>query len=174
MEKEKGEMMKYFMILVTLLFIGCGTIKETTTTETLAQEIPAVVIHDTTFVAVPYEVQIINGIDIDSAKRDYFVKNCKGTMNIDKDGMKATISFLSKDNKGKAETIVQLTSEIEKKKQEIEGTKKTTETKSTPSDWWIFIASAKFWIPAIFFGLIIGVIGVIVLRMKTTLLKFIP
>jgi hypothetical protein len=170
--------MKPFVYIASIAFVflllGCGTIKETTITTTEPIKIPAVVIHDTISTYIPYEVFIQNGIDIDSAQRAYFIKNCNGTMEIDKDGLKATISFLSRDNRGKAQTITQLTAEVEKKQQEILQTKKTVSTESTPGDWWIFWASMKFWLSAIFLGILIGIVGTIILRMKTQLLKFIP
>lgn len=168
--------MKHLITLyLTLLFVGCSNIKETTSTTTEPLTLPPVVIHDTVTVAIPYLVEVQNGIDIDSAKRDYFVKNCKGTMEIDKDGLRATISFLSRDNKGKAETITQLTAEVEKKKQELQVKTTTKTTESTPSNLWIFWNSFQYWISTFILGIIVGVVGLYILRLKTQLLnKFIP
>ena len=156
--------MKLLIAILAFILVGCSAIKETSTTSTEAVTIPAVIIHDTLMVAVPYALEIQNGIDIDSAKRDYFVKNCKGTVNIDQDGLKATISYLSKDNKGKAETITQLGYEIEKKEQEIQATKTVTQTQSTPAMWWIWWHSLLFQGLALILGLVVGSVGLFFLQ----------
>jgi uncharacterized protein YceK len=168
--------MKIIIFILSVLFLGgCGTIQQTTTTETEGQILPAVVVYDTVFYPFPYEVLVKDGIDIDSAQRAFFLEHCKGTVEIERDGLKARISFLARDNKEKAETVIQLTSEIEKKEQVIQTIKKITDTKTTPSDWWIFWASLKFWLPFSVLGIFIGAIGMIVLRLKTSLLsKLIP
>jgi len=75
--------MKYISIISIILFIGCGTIKETTTTETLPQTIPAVIVHDTTKVLTTLP---INSTQADSIGRWYLENYCKGTENIDQNG----------------------------------------------------------------------------------------
>jgi hypothetical protein len=165
----------YTAFVFSLLLVGCGTIRETTTTTTEAVKIPPVIIHDT--IPIPIELPITDEVT-DSIGRSYLEKYCKGNVDVDRDGLKLQVSFWVNTTKAlkdslnsQKKTVLQLGYEIEKKEQEIQETKKVVETKKTPGDWWIFFASMKFWIPAIFLGLIIGVIGIILLRLKTTLLS---
>lgn len=168
--------MKYISIISIILFIGCGTIKETTTTETLPQTIPAVIVHDTTKVLTTLP---INSTQADSIGRWYLENYCKGTENIDQNGLKATINFYVKTKQILADSlnrtsqmILTLQSDIKEKEKIIQGTKITTETKTTPGDWWILWASMKFWLPAGILGMIIGAIGFYLLRSK--LKAFLP
>lgn len=171
--------MKFVTTFLALILIGCGTIKETTTTSTEAQTIPAVVIHDT--VGIPVELPLRDS-QIDSIGRWYLKTYCKGTAEIDQDGLKATVTFYTKtvqiqrDSLNvKSKMIIQLNTDLEKKEQIIQATKTITQTKETPGDWWILWNSAKFWIPSGFIGMILGAIGLFLLRLKTTLLtKFLP
>ena len=141
-----------------LFLVGCGTIKQTTTTTTEQQAIPKETVHDTAFVYIPYETLVYQGIDIDSAQRAYFVEHCKGTATINEGNLRATISYLSKDNKDKAEVITSLEYEIEKKEQIIQEKKTVTESKSTPGQLWIFFHSWQFTIPTALLFLVIGIL----------------
>jgi hypothetical protein len=154
------------IVLITLglaiagLLVGCGTIKETTTTEIAGQTIPAVIIHDT--VSIPVELPLRSEV-IDSIGRWYLENYCKGEVNVDQNGLKASLKFWMSTAKGKDQllnekqkAIIELGYEIEKKEQEIESVKKTTETKSTPGNLWILLNSWIFWIPALILGIIIG------------------
>jgi hypothetical protein len=163
--------MKLTILFISILLIGCGTIKETTTTETVGQTIPALIIHDT--VSIPVELPITSDM-ADSIGKWYLENFCKGEVNVDKDGLRASIKFWmttakSKDKllNEKENTIMQLGYEIEKKKQEIESIKTTTESKSTPGNLWILFHSWQFTIPAF----ILGALVVILIGRKTTLLN---
>jgi hypothetical protein len=166
---------KLITVFLALILIGCGTIKETTTTSTDAIKIPATVVHDT--VGIPVELPLRDS-QIDSIGRWYLETYCKGTTEVDQNGLKATVSFYTKTVQvqrdslnAKSKMIIQMQTDLEEKEKTIQATKKTTETKETPGDWWIFWASAKFWIPAIFLGMII----LIVLRVSVPIAKkFIP
>ncbi len=153
--------MKYLLIIASIIFIGCGTIKETVTTTTQEQVLPAIVIHDT--VSVIVELPLTDE-KTDSIGRAYLEKYCKGEVNVDQNGLKASLKFWmntakSKDQllSEKQKTIMQLGYEIEKKEQIIQETKTTTETKSTPGNMWILFHSWIFTIPALILGAIIGI-----------------
>jgi hypothetical protein len=156
--------MTRIILLITCCFIlcACGTIKETTTTETMGQVIPAVIIHDT--VSIPIELPLTDE-KTDSIGREYLEKYCKGEVNVDQNGLKASLKFWmstakSKDQllSEKQKAVIQLGYEIEKKEQEIQTIKTTTETKSTPGNLWIFFHCWQFLIPTAFIFLILGMI----------------
>jgi hypothetical protein len=168
---------------LALIFLGCGTIKETTTTTTEAIKIPATIVHDTTIRYLTLKKEGYAFVRIDSLKQWTLENLCKGEISIDTAGIKATFSYSWKkaaetlsDSLNKQSRVIEtLKAEVVNKEREIEATKKTTETKTTPGDWWIFVASAKFWIPFSILSFILGAVVIILLRLKTTLLaKIIP
>ena len=153
--------MKYLPFLL-LFLVGCGTIKETTTTTTEGQIIPAVIIHDT--VTIPVELPLTDE-KTDSIGRAYLEKYCKGEVNVDQNGLKASLKFWMSTAKNKdrllsekEKSIIQLGYEIEKKEQEIKEKKTITESKSTPGQLWIFFHSWQFTIPTALLFLVIGIL----------------
>ena len=153
--------MKYLPFLL-LFLVGCGTIKETTTTTTEGQIIPAVIIHDT--VTIPVELPLTDE-KTDSIGRAYLEKYCKGEVNVDQNGLKASLKFWMSTAKNKdrllsekEKSIIQLGYEIEKKEQEIKEKKTITESKSTPGQLWIFFHSWQFTIPTALIFLVIGIL----------------
>jgi hypothetical protein len=158
------ENMKTVLIILGLaiLLVGCGTIKETTTTETIGQTIPATIIHDT--ISIPVELPLTDE-KTDSIGRAYLEKYCKGEVNVDQNGLKASLKFWmstakSKDQllNEKEKSIIQLGYEIENKEREIETIKTTTETKSTPGNLWILLHCWQFLIPT---GIIFFILGMV-------------
>ncbi len=154
-----------------LFLVGCGTIKETTTTTTEGQIIPAVIIHDT--VTIPVELPLTDE-KTDSIGRAYLEKYCKGEVNVDQNGLKASLKFWMSTAKNKdrllsekEKSIIQLGYEIEKKEQEIKEKKTITESKSTPGQLWIFFHSWQFTIPT---GILFLVLGFFLGR-KTEIIK---
>jgi hypothetical protein len=153
--------MKYLPFLL-LFLVGCGTIKETTTTTTEGQIIPAVIIHDT--VTIPVELPLTDE-KTDSIGRAYLEKYCKGEVNVDQNGLKASLKFWMSTAKNKdrllsekEKSIIQLGYEIEKKEQEIKEKKTITESKSTPGQLWILFHSWQFTIPTALIFLVIGIL----------------
>jgi hypothetical protein len=174
--KRKGECMNKILSTIAFtallfLFSACSTIKESTETSTTPVTVPAVAIHDT--LLIPVELPMREET-IDSIGRWYLDNYCKGTVDVDKDGMKATINFWTKTTKRLADsldtakkTVIQLGYEIQKKEQIIQATKTVTTTESTPGQFWIWTHSFLFQ----FIAFALGVTAVIILQMK---MKFIP
>ena len=170
--------MKPNIFLLAFFLIGCGTIKETTTTTTLPVTIPPVVIHDTVKSYIAWERTGYAFVNLDSLKEWTLINLCKGEKTIDTAGIKETISYsykrtirtLADSLKNLTRVVGILKIDLDKKEQIIQGTKTISQKESTPGDWGIFFASIKFWFPALILGIIIGAIGLIILKMKTTLL----
>ena len=172
------------MLAIAFVFMlsACGTIKETTTTTTEAVKIPAVIVNhiDTIYITLNKEGYAF--VSIDSLKQWTLENLCKGEIIIDTLGLKAKFTYSWKkivsslsDSLNNVIRMNQiLKADLEKKQQEIEATKTVKTTESTPGQLWIFWNSKQYWISTFILGLIIGIIGLVLLRMKTTLLKFIP
>jgi hypothetical protein len=142
--------------------VGCGTIKQTTTTTTEQQTIPKEIIHDT--LRIPIELPLTDE-RTDSIGRWYLKNFCKGEMQVDEKGLKASIKFwmsssVKKDVElaKKEKEAIQLKYEIEKKEQIIQEKKTITESKSTPGQLWIFFHSWQFTIPTALLFLVIGIL----------------
>lgn len=159
-----------FAILITVIFIGCSTIKETTTTSTAEQIIPKRIVSDTQTVYIPLPLR---SEEIDSIGRWYLLNYCKGEANIDQNDLKATVKFyvqtvkVLKDSMNKQTALtIKLATELEAKEQKIKAITTVTEKKETPGGLWIWWNSARFWIPAFIVGVITGAVGLFLLRSK--------
>lgn len=150
------------MVFLSLIILGCGSSKETTTTTTRFEAVPAVFVIDTQYIVIP---AVFDDSQADSIGRAYLEKYCKGSAEIDKDGLKATISFYIKKASQlqsalseKHNLVIQLNTELEKKKQEIKSIVTTTEKKTEPSALWVWWASMKYWVSTLLIGILLGFI----------------
>ena len=178
--------MKIFVYMLAIAFVfmlsACGTIKETTTTTTEAKTIQGVVVHDTVTRYIAYNMAGYAWVRIDSIKRSTLEEDCHGEVAIDSAGLKAKFTYswkgavatLQDSIKKQTRVIETLKATVERKPIEIEATKTVKTTESTPGQLWIFWNSKQYWFSTFILGLIIGIVGMIALRMKTNLLKFIP
>jgi hypothetical protein len=160
------------IIFICLIFAGCGTIRETTTTETMDVNVPPESQSQTKYIPIyipPSEEYI------DSIKQWTLITFCKGEIELEKGNLKSVTNFYTRLVKSKEDTIKGLKSKLaivtetktESKEHTIQGEKKIEETKSTPGNIWILFHSWQFTIPAF----ILGALIVILIGRKTTLLK---
>jgi hypothetical protein len=178
--------MKNIIITLVLLFIGCGTIKETSTTITAPVTVPPIIIHDTVYSYLEWKKEGYAFVNLDSVKHWTLENLCKGTVNIDTEGIKIRVSYSWQDvvsnlsdSLDRAQMVIndmnrmieQQKIDLIEKERIIQGTKTVIETKETPGDWWIFFASLKFSIPIFIFGIITGLI---VLPKIQAIKKFLP
>lgn len=135
--------MKPNIFLLAFFLIGCGTIKETTTTTTLPVTIPPVVIHDTVKSYIAWERTGYAFVNLDSLKEWTLINLCKGEKTIDTAGIKETISYsykrtirtLADSLKNLTRVVGILKIDLDKKEQIIQGTKTISQKESTPGDW---------------------------------------
>ena len=166
------------IIIAAVLLCSCGTIKTTTTTETLPVTLPAVIVNKTDTVYLMITKEGYGFVCIDSLKQWTLENLCHGELIIDTLGLKARFTYSWKkivsslsdslNNQIRMNQILKAT--VEKQAQEIEATKKTTSSEITPGDWWIWTHSFLFQAIAAF----LAVLAFELLRIKTTLLKFLP
>lgn len=109
--------------LLLLFICGCGTSYQIST-EVKEKEhtVPAIQTTDTIYTMIPYDP-----VDEDSIGRAYLEKYCKGTADIDQDGLKARISFLVQGEGKLKATVIKLTADLEAKERTI----KTLDTTKT-------------------------------------------
>jgi len=149
------------LVLVTLglavagLLVGCGTIKETTTTEIADVNVPAEKQSETKYIPIYIEP---SDAFIDSIKQWTLINLCKGEVKMEKGNLKSDFSFhVKKDSTKKInQLVVEAKSDVESKERNIEGEKITKEKESTPGNLWILFHSWIFTIPALILGIIIG------------------
>ena len=169
--------MKIIIFAVIFAVAGCGTIKETVTTQTQAQIIPAKIVHDTTTIPITLP---ITDVMKDSIGRWYLQNYCKGTATVDEDGLKAKINFYVsqrdalKNNLNEAsdsldaknDLIVNMQTDLEAKEQTIKAITTTTKTESTPGQLWIIWASKLYWIGSFVFGAIASIVLLYIFKSK--------
>jgi len=165
------------IFMIGLMIAGCGTIKETVTTQTQAQIIPAKIVHDTT--KIPITLPITDAMK-DSIGRWYLENYCKGTATVDQDGLKAKINFYvsqrdalknnlnaaSDSLDAKNDLIVNMQTDLEAKEQTIKALVTTTKTESTPGQLWIIWHSIFYWIGSFIIGAISSIVCLYVFKSK--------
>lgn len=166
------------LILMLLLF-GCGTIRESTITETFPQTVP-----EESYSNIEYYPVYIYPTNeyADSIKQWTLINLCKGEMNSGQGNLESAVRFYVRRVKAQDDTIrtknglikslenkliLVVESNAKSKEHEIQGEMTVESSKKTPGQLWIFMHSFQFTIPIAVIFLLIGIL----LHAKTEVIK---
>lgn len=150
------------VLMISFCVWGCGaSYKSQTEVKEKEHIVPAIQTIDTVLIPVFFDTEDSGPCNPDSIGRAYLEKYCKGTADIDKDGLKAKISFLVREKGTLTATIIQLSADIEAKERKIK-TLDTTKifTGYTKADVSAAKLSGGYWGAGITLLSLAGLIGI--------------